>query len=180
MVSLVPYVKSSYSVPVRLILRVKDHADRPVFRFFADSLALSLWQELVRLDVSEASVLLTFVPRRPSAVRLTGLDQSAMLARTLASRLSLPYMVLLRHKSQHRRETAQKYLSAAEREHNAKTSFLLKNPDTDLSGKTVLLVDDICTTGASLAACTHLLYRCGAENVIAVTIGRTHEAQPRA
>ncbi len=203
LVSLVPYVSSGRSVPARLILRVKEHADRPLFRFFADSLALPVWQELIRLGAAAGNggngrpgdapnrvpdstiggtpddfrdrVVVTFVPRRPAAVRLTGLDQAALIARALAGALELPWARLLHHSGRHSMKTAQKYLSADERVASARRAYSLRRGETDLSGKTVVLVDDICTTGASLAACARLLLLHGAENVLAVTVGRTRD-----
>ena len=52
---------------------------------------------------------------------------------------------------------------------NARSAFAVKNVQK-LCGKTVLLVDDIVTTGASMAAGAHKLLRAGAEAVFCVSV----------
>jgi ComF family protein len=41
-----------------------------------------------------------------------------------------------------------------------------------LTGKTVIIIDDVCTSGATLAACATEAYRCGAKKVYGLTIAR--------
>ena len=45
----------------------------------------------------------------------------------------------------------------------------------DPAGKRVLLIDDICTTGATLSECARVLKDAGAERVVCVTTARTRE-----
>ena len=83
--------------------------------------------------------------------------------------LKLPVQTELRRKVLTKQ---QKQLNAAEREKNAAHSFELASA-ADVSGKTVLLVDDVCTTGSSLAACVAWLKDAGAARVICAVVAKT-------
>lgn len=45
----------------------------------------------------------------------------------------------------------------------------------DVAGKRILLVDDICTTGATLTECTQVLRYAGAADVVCITVARTRQ-----
>jgi predicted amidophosphoribosyltransferase len=68
----------------------------------------------------------------------------------------------------------QKELDAAAREKNAAHSFEVVD-GSRIKGRTVLLIDDVCTTGASLAACTALLMEAQAERVICAVVAQTEQ-----
>ena len=70
--------------------------------------------------------------------------------------------------------TPQKSLDRAARQRNARESFACL-PGTDLSGKRVLLVDDIITTGATVSACALALLESGAEDVTAAALATAEE-----
>jgi predicted amidophosphoribosyltransferase len=87
----------------------------------------------------------------------------------LAHELTLPCETLLRRKPMTKQ---QKSLGAAEREKNASASFELEQK-VSLANRTVVLIDDVCTTGASLATCANLLHKAGASRVICAVVART-------
>lgn len=72
---------------------------------------------------------------------------------------------------------AQKELTRTQRAENARKSYACR-PDADFSGKRVLLVDDIITTGATVSACALLLLKAGAVEVTAAAIA-TEEILPK-
>ena len=63
-------------------------------------------------------------------------------------------------------------MNAKNRLINAQSAFFLKS-GFDFSGKTVVLLDDVCTTGATLSAAAKLLLDAGAEEVIAAVFAKT-------
>ena len=74
----------------------------------------------------------------------------------------------------HGADTAQKTLGAVERAENAQESYRLSHKYADaVRGRRVMIIDDIATTGATLAACASMLEEAGAACVIAVTAART-------
>lgn len=94
-------------------------------------------------------------------------NQSALLARALAKRAGKPCLpdTLRRVKA----TVPQKGLSRKERAENVKNAFGVEG---DLRGKTLLLVDDVYTSGATLNACAKALKKAGAEKVFVLTIAR--------
>ncbi len=106
------------------------------------------------------------VPLHAARQAERGFNQAALLARPLAERLHLPLSseVLVRP-----RATSRQHSQTTESRHdNVRHAFEAR----DVAGRTVLLVDDIMTTGATLDACAHALRRAGARTVYAVTLTR--------
>ena len=94
-----------------------------------------------------------------------------LLARRLSAVLGIPVVTLLYIKNPGR---PQKELTREERLRRAKAAFACR-PGTDLTGKRVLLVDDIITTGATASACAAALLQAGAIEVTAAAIAATEE-----
>ena len=152
-----------------LVLRCKDNNDRETFGFLADELA----DPIAKLaDFEGLDAVVTYVPRRRAAVRAIGHDHAKEIARMVARNLKLPYATLLCRRPLTRQ---QKELAAAERERNAAQSFDIE-PNAPVAGRTVLLIDDICTTGSSLAACTALLRASGAVRVLCAVVAKTERS----
>jgi predicted amidophosphoribosyltransferase len=70
---------------------------------------------------------------------------------------------------------AQTHLSGAERRRNVAGAFVCAGPG--LSGRRVVLVDDVCTTGSTLEACSIALKAGGARSVWALTVARVGQAE---
>ena len=109
------------------------------------------------------------VPPRQPWPGVPGLPM--LLAQRLSAVLGIPVEAPLYIKETGR---PQKELTRAERMKNAKDAFACR-PGTDLTGKRVLLVDDIITTGATASACALALLQAGAVDVTAVAIAAAEE-----
>lgn len=153
-------------VPNRLIYHIKESRSAQTHAFLARELQSAI-EELLPCAEDRQNAVLTFVPRSRSAKMKYGTDQAEELARALAKVTNLPCRRLIRRASGQGGE--QKSLSASARLKNAKHSFALSR-GVDVCGKTVIVVDDIVTTGASVAACTRLLRRAGANRVYCLSI----------
>jgi len=106
------------------------------------------------------------VPMHPSDIHKRGYNQADLIAKSVAERLSLPYHKRALTKTM--KTEAQRTLPRADRRSNVAGVFAVPVPHL-VAGKTILLCDDIITTGATLEACTHALLGAGARAVYCVT-----------
>lgn len=111
--------------------------------------------------------LLVPVPLHPRRVRRRGYNQAVLLAEALAAHTGLAVRPALLERTRDTR--SQVGLSRAERRANVGGAFAPLEP---LDGQRVLLVDDVCTTGATLSACAVALRAAGARRVAALTFAR--------
>lgn len=130
----------------------------------AQYFAYKIAQEKTFSDPAPGDFFLVPVPPRPEKVRSGKLDQVGVIAEALA-----------RFGFRHRRPLVrlpgggqQKLLDRAERLKNASASYALA-PSGQIPGRVVLL-DDVCTTGATLEACAKLLIQAGAEVIGAIVL----------
>jgi ComF family protein len=116
------------------------------------------------------------VPLHAARQRERGYNQAALLARELAAHLQRPIVenALVRTKV----TAPQVGLGAEERRNNVRGAF--RCATNGLAGKGVLLVDDICTTGATLEAACKALRENGIPSVWAYTLARAKNVGPAA
>ena len=110
----------------------------------------------------------THVPLHPRGLRARGFDQSALLARRTARAAGLPHRRLLRKV---RATAVQSSLPMEERAANVRRAYEAR-PRAAKGLASVLLVDDIFTTGATLNACCRALTEAGIERIYALTLAR--------
>jgi ComF family protein len=99
-----------------------------------------------------------------------GFNQSALLAQRVARLTGGTWSPTILQR--HRATASQQGLGAAERGENiTAASFRVRRPEL-VAGRRILLVDDVLTTGATIAACVTVLRRAGAARVDALTLSR--------
>lgn len=157
----------------RFILGLKDRAAHRSVDFAASELAAMVRRELSLIakgGVCHHRTVVVWIPRRAINRFVYGCDHMERVAKVLAKKLELSSLKLI-GRSFFSKE--QKSLTSKARRANAEQSMkLLCEPD-ELQGKTVLLIDDIVTSGSSLSAASRLLLEAGAEQVISVTLALT-------
>jgi ComF family protein len=108
------------------------------------------------------------VPLHPTRLRQRGFNQSLLLARRVGDVLGADVVDLL---SRTRRTEAQVNLGAEQRMANVAGAFAVR-PNTSVADLSVVLIDDVVTTGSTLSACAKELIGAGAKSVKAVSLAR--------
>jgi ComF family protein len=133
--------------------------------FLDDALASLLEATVREHDVVFDAV--AGVPMQRKKERRRGYNQAELLARAVARRIEVPCdMTLLTPRGE---RAAQSTLARRERAVNVRGAFVAS---ARAQGKSVLLVDDICTTAATIRACATALVEAGAKHVCAVAVAR--------
>jgi len=156
---------------------VEDHPLRQVVQKFKYGRKVSLGKPLGRLLArgcreflaSCGADLIVPVPLHPQRLRWRGFNQSVLLARQIsrAHRIALDPFALVRSRA----TSPQTQLAEDDRRRNVRGAFSL-NPNRSVEDKSVLLVDDVYTSGATVNECSRILKRGGAKQVQVVTLAR--------
>ena len=168
---------AAFAGPVRAALHdLKYRGERRLARPLGSAVARR-WRR-----VGVGATLVVPVPVHVDRERHRGYDQAALIAEIAAADLRLPYARALERE---RATTAQFELGREDRAANVEGAFRVrrltargaarsgrKDADTSSAGHWVLLIDDVVTTGATLASCAIALERAGAIGVSAITVAR--------
>lgn len=140
----------------------------------AEPLGLLIARYLDARPVPLADALVP-VPLHLNRLRERGYNQSMLLARVVAAQTSLP---VAEDCLERVRDTPpQMGLPAHQRMANVRGAFATRGKS--LAGTRVLLIDDVCTTGATFEACAAALKRSGVKEVWAVALARARPSTQR-
>ena len=126
--------------------------------------------DLIRQEIGEDFDVLSWVPISRARLRSRGYDQSALLAKAVGRELGIRPVRTLKKI----RNTPPQSLtgSAEKRRSNIAGAYAAFHPER-WSGKRVLLLDDIITTGATVSECARTLGLAGADAVLCATVARS-------
>ena len=144
------------------IYRFKYPGRQEYADFFAEELLQYLGRD-IRMMKAEAIIP---VPLHRSRMKERGYNQSTVLARAFSKRCEIPVLdnLVVRCK----KTIPQKQLNYAERQNNLKKAFKICANDVKLN--TVIIMDDIYTTGSTVDALTEELLGKGVKHVFVVTL----------
>ncbi len=147
---------------------IKNGESRDTVCFFAHQMSEVLQKRIRAWGIAKEDLLVAYIPRSRRAIKQNDIDQARELSRLVAEETGLAWIApICRLSSQNR---SQKQLHLRARIDNAKCAYAPAENVPDLSGKTVVLIDDIVTTGASMAACARLLRQMGAKEVVGLVV----------
>ena len=173
---MVSYNKMRDTTVRRCVLYMKRKNTRAVFDFFAGQLSELLGSYLAQTYTSPKDVLVTYLPRSRKNALKDGLDQSELLAKGVSRILGCDMGKLVYRVKRRTRE--QKHLDKAARQANMEGAFALCEADFSAINKTyrcIAVVDDVITTGASLASCVRELKKVFGGRIVCVCLAETEK-----
>ncbi len=147
------------------LLRFKFRGARSYSKVYAGLIA-----ETVKNDADALCDIVTWVPISPKRLRRRGYDQSRIMAAETAKILGLPLVKALEKK---RHTPPQSGINGDDKRRANAAGAYRALLGSEYSGKRVLLIDDIVTSGATLSECARVLLMGGAEAVICATLARS-------
>ncbi len=148
-----------------LVRGFKFYGKRNLARLFAPLLAATFCDSWSREEID----IVVPVPLHPKRQQSRGYNQAELLARSLAHKMALPFS---KHAVIRRKATLpQVGLTDAQRLENVRKAFCCTNPG-QVARQRVLLVDDVMTTGATVASASRALLEGGALRVSVLVVAR--------
>jgi ComF family protein len=123
------------------------------------------------------SVVVVPIPLHRSKRRQRGFNQTELIARAMLKHLAVPGLQLDASVLRRCRATeSQTGLSRSQRRLNVHGAFEIQSPGKIIR-RDILLIDDVFTTGTTVAECARLLRRAGARRVWIATVARVIKAE---
>ena len=173
LLKLVSYRPHDDSYPIKsFIYSVKRYDDRAYFDFVAEQLREVVIREMRSRSLMPNDCVITFLPRATKNKVEHGFDQGYSLASALAFITGIEFVDCFKRDIFAKE---QKNLNQYERRLNMRSAYTPRDVESKIKNKTVILVDDIVTTGSSMASGTRILFSLGAYDVIGLCIGFTEK-----
>lgn len=158
------------------VLYERDDPLREFLLLFKHGRRIALGGHLGRLMAGRAETLFDYptidalvpVPLHATRERERGFNQADVLASVVGRRLHRP---VLRRTLQRIRPTPPQAGKFRERARNVRGAFTVRTPEP-IAGRSLLLVDDVLTTGATANECAKVLMKAGARAVSVYTLAR--------
>jgi ComF family protein len=155
-----------------LVHRVKYQGMKKLGRFLGKMTGRAFQSGLSPAGSGTGGIMVP-VPLHKVRLRERGYNQSEWIAKGMGEGMGISVSSsILYRKKQTKTQTK---LSAPEREKNVRDAFGAAGPEA-VKGKTVFLVDDVITTGATLNACARCLKQAGAARVVGLALARPVKA----
>ena len=122
-------------------------------------------------SIFEKIDLITFVPISTKRKRVRGFNQAEEIAKEISKQVGIEVIELLEKVKDNKTQAG---LSQKERLENLKGTFKIKDGTEDkISGKNILIIDDVFTTGATLNECSSVLKKAKPKLVKTLTLAKT-------
>ena len=154
-----------------LIHLLKYNGVRPASSVLGRMLADTV--EALEPEFGQDTVLIVPVPLYKAKRRQRSFNQAELIARAALKHLQNPRLQLATDVLQRVRETkSQIGLTAHQRRENMRGAFAVSSAG-EVTGREVVVVDDVYTTGTTVSECARVLRRAGAARVWVATVART-------
>jgi len=140
------------------------------YQFLSGFLGEQLFNQVNNSDVLEGIDWIVPIPLHWTRKRWRGFNQAAKLAKYLSNKTKTP-VLSAKYFKRIKKTTPQVRLNAALRKKNIRGAFKL-NKNISLENSSVVLVDDVLTTGATSNECARILKKAGAKKVNLIVLAR--------
>ncbi|EKQ50921.1 MULTISPECIES: ComF family protein [unclassified Clostridium] len=148
-----------------LILKFKYKSN-----FTAGDILTELLEEYIIKNLDYKKYLITYIPLSKKSKKIRGFNQCEYIARKIARDLSIEALeVLVKDKE----TKEQKTLKRDERYENIKNAFKVKK-GIELKGCSIILIDDVTTTGATIGEAYKLLIKSKVKDIKLLTLAKSH------
>ncbi len=140
------------------------------FKYNGKTSLAAVFGEMMKASIADHDYdTIVPVPLHRKRLKERGFNQSLLLAKSVAKGLDLPVDYL--HLKRVRETSPQVGLTVVEREGNVKGVFRIEGTPF-FAAKNVLLIDDVITTGATVAECSRVLKEAGCKRIDVLTLAR--------
>ena len=185
--SLCFYDSDSNKIQNKIIFSIKRLRNSELLTFLAYEIYPKISKEIDSKNISRKDLIFTWIPRKRSSITKYGFDHGKELCRITANLFGAPFFpIFLRIGGKE-----QKNLDSSERINNLRSSVILNKNligfplnirDSDLlsvlEGKTIIIIDDVITTGASIRHGIDLLEKIP-KNIFIACIARVDEKKEK-
>jgi ComF family protein len=127
---------------------------------------------IAKLEIARPLLIIP-VPLHSSKRRQRRFNQAELIARAAVKRMATPGAELATHVLVRQRPTVSQIgLTRPQRAENIRGAFRVEHREK-IAGRSILLVDDVLTTGTTASECARVLRKAGAEKVWVATVART-------
>ena len=147
-----------------LIARLKYRRIRPIANILGEMIINYL--EKYEIQFPKNATIIP-IPLHPHRQRHRGFNQSELIAQTISKALDIPLKSHVLEKTNKTRQ--QVGLAAVHRRENIKGSFTVPEA-ASVTKKTVIVIDDVKTTGATIEEAARVLKQAGARRIYAITV----------
>ena len=156
----------SHSPSAQLLYRLKYNHQPELGIYLGELLAM----KAMETGFFEGVDAIIPIPLTKERQKMRGYNQCMMIAKGIVEKYQLPILEnALQRVSFHESQT---HKNRWQRQENVEQVFRLTH-QVDLSGKHLLIIDDVCTTGATIVACCKELMKAGNVKFSVLTVGLT-------
>lgn len=152
-----------------LIWEYKYRFVEPLSEPLAEKMSAYFKQVFLPLEDFPHNWITTFIPLFPARKRWRGFNQAELLAQHFSTKIKLPLSHILQRKKFKKPQVALE--TKKQRFENVQQAFQVQNADL-IKNKNIILIDDICTSGATLLEAGKMLKRAGAKKIYGLVLAR--------
>lgn len=162
---------------VESLIKIWKYGDAFSLASFFGHAGSKVLRKIGYLNANHQNTIIVSVPSHLESLKQRGFSHTALFGNSLSKQINMPYKPKALSVSARCYESSSKYkahqagLSLKKRLEN--TSFRYTARKDNIKGKQILLIDDLTTTGLSLASAANELLDSGAENITAFTLARS-------